>query len=56
MKYNTLIINMCEEIVNTRGRVINCGKIDCDDCPFQVVDCRNTSKVLKIAKKVLGGK
>ena len=57
MKVNNVkIINMCEVAVETKGKVINCGSVDCDDCPFGRIDCTNEAKVLKIAREVLGGK
>ena len=56
MKVNNVkIINMCEVAVETKGKVINCGSVDCDDCPFGRIDCTNEAKVLKIAREVLGG-
>ena len=49
MKIN--VSNLLDKVIETKGKVCNCivVKVDCDECPFNEVDCNDSVKIYKVA-------
>lgn len=49
MKIN--VSNLLDKVIETKGKVCNCSvvKVDCDECPFNEVDCNDSEKIYEIA-------
>ena len=49
MKIN--VLNLLDKVIETKGKVCNCNvvKVDCDECPFNKVNCNDSVKIYKIA-------
>ena len=47
----TNVLNLLDKVIETKGKVCNCivVKVDCDECPFNYIDCNDSGKIYKIA-------
>ena len=47
----TNVSNLLDKVIETKGKVCNCivVKVDCDECPFNEVDCTDSGKIYNIA-------